>query len=391
MAHIEADIIIIGGGLIGATLLIALSRLGINAKLIEAHDIDAQLAHPAAKRSIALSNASKAIFDSLGLWTQLLSHACPIHDIHVSQKGHFGSTILKQNNLPLGYVITASDMLSVLYESIPKESIITARFEGRTDDPHTYRINQNDENHTITTKILIAADGAASSVRKAYQLSMVEKDYQQTAILAKIQVKNDHKCMAYERFTLDGPVALLPLQNNIMSLIWVMPPQKAKDMLEIPEKEFIRLLEKTLGHRFQKITLQSSRISYPLKESIMTNPVFEHVVFLGNSAHTLHPIAGQGFNLGLRDLAFFIEHLTKHGLAIDKLSDYLATRNKDTEAVLKLTRSLLSIFCQPLSFLEVFKGVSLSFLDLQPRLLKKIETIGSGYYASLPKLAEKSS
>lgn len=318
----NVDIAIVGGAMAGATLALALMRLcqtsaPLSVALIEAHLPDNS--HPGFDaRSIAIAHGSIFELSRLGLWPKLAHLGTPIKHIHVSDRGHFGMTELNASQFhleALGQVVELESIGQVLFKALNKSEVklycpaklaeVEAGVEG-----HTLVL---DTGQRIQAKLVVAADGLQSKVRSSFNLPVTQVSFKQTAIIANIQTNKQHQHWAYERFTETGPLALLPMGDlqgqSRLSLVWALDDERAKQMQTVPKGEFLAALQRAFGYRAGQFIDVSERHAYPLNLSYMPRPIHHRCVFIGNAAQTLHPIAGQGFNLGLRDVVSLFEVL----------------------------------------------------------------------------------
>ncbi|MGI2066191.1 2-octaprenyl-6-methoxyphenyl hydroxylase [Shewanella sp. MF08487] len=362
----NVDIAIVGGAMAGATLALALARLSsaqslsaqsfahelarpLSIALIEAHVPDKQ--HPGFDaRSIAIAHGSIFELSRLGLWPKLAHLGTAIENIHVSDRGHFGMTELNAAQFhldALGQVVELERVGQVLFNELTKSDVklfcpaklmqVDAAIEG-----HTLLLDSGERIHA---KLVVAADGLQSKVRSSFDLPITQVAFAQTAIIANIQTDKPHYHWAYERFTQTGPLALLPMGDiqgqPRLSLVWALDAERAKQMQAAPKAEFLAALQQAFGYRAGKFIDVSTRHAYPLDLSYMPRPIHHRCVFIGNSAQTLHPIAGQGFNLGLRDVVSLLEVLK---MALEQGDDigsaavthaYLKSREHDRNSTIR--------------------------------------------------------
>ncbi|GIU31903.1 2-octaprenyl-6-methoxyphenyl hydroxylase [Shewanella schlegeliana] len=343
----DVDIAIVGGAMAGATLALGLAQLVQELKLdaanssqplkialIEAHKPSNE--HPGFDaRSIAISHGSIFQLQQLGLWQHLDSLATPISNIHVSDRGHFGMTELNSESfhLPyLGQVVELEAVGNKLFSLLEKSDIALycpnklQSIEASMDS----QLLTLEDGQQIAAKLVVAADGVNSKVRQAFKQPLEQIDFGQSAIIANIHTEQPHEGWAYERFTQTGPLALLPMADSNgesrLSLVWALPPGEAERLLTAPKSEFIDKLQQAFGYRAGRFIDIGNRFSYPLLLSYMPRPIYHRTVFLGNAAQTLHPIAGQGFNLGLRDVVCLID-VVKQELAKTQLSERTLTNS----------------------------------------------------------------
>ncbi|NOQ94501.1 MAG: 2-octaprenyl-6-methoxyphenyl hydroxylase, partial [Methylophaga sp.] len=305
----DFDLIVVGGGMVGASLACALKNTSLKIAVIEAFEPDSAQQPSYDDRGIALAYGSQRIFESMGLWDQLALHSTTISDIHVSDRGHFGVTRLsaeKENVPALGQVITARSMGLVLNQALSQQNnldIICPASVVSLKQYDDYVELTLDDARQLSAKLIVAADGAQSTIRQLLGLGALEHDYEQTAITANISPERAHHGRAFERFTDSGPIALLPMSDKRCSLVWTVKTGDEIALLQLSENEFLEQLQNRFGYRLGKLKQVGQRNSYPLTLMQADQPIQQRVVLIGNAAHSLHPIAGQGFNLGLRDVA----------------------------------------------------------------------------------------
>lgn len=392
----DYDLIIVGGGMVGASLAIALKNSTLRIAMIEAVSAKSEQQPSYDDRGIALSYGSQRIFESLGLWKALSSHSTAIKHIHVSDRGHFGVTRLsaKEEQVPaLGQVITAKAMGQVLTQVIdtqnnleiicPASVINLEQFDDHAE------LELNDQ-RKLTAKLIIAADGGQSTIRKLLNLGALEQDYRQTAVTANITPERAHQNWAYERFTDTGPIALLPMSDNRCSLVWTVKSGDEDALLKLSESEFLQQLQDRFGFRLGKLGQVGQRNSYPLRLIQADQPIQHRIVLIGNAAHSLHPIAGQGFNLGLRDVAALADVLisadtTDYGNA-RLLADYKQWRLDDQDNTILATNTLVALFSNSSPLLGHVRGAGLTFMDAIPPLKHFLAKQSMGLGQKQPRL-----
>jgi len=375
MATTHYDLIIVGGGMVGASLACALKNTPLKIAVIEAFAINSDQQPSYDDRGIALAYGSQRIFEAMGLWSQLAPHSTAITNIHVSDRGHFGVTRLsaKDENVPtLGQVITARSMGHVLNQALSQqnnlEMICPAKVTSLKQHSDSVELMLNDE-RCLSAKLIVAADGGNSTIRKLLGLGALERDYQQTAITANITPERHHQGRAFERFTDSGPLALLPMSDNRCSLVWTVKTGDEIDILELSDQDFLAQLQDRFGYRLGKLMQVGQRNSYPLKLMQADQAVQQRIVLIGNAAHSLHPIAGQGFNLGLRDVAALADVLAttnKDCGDAQLLHDYKQWRQQDQDNVINTTDALVKLFSNNNPLLGHIRGAGLTVMDAIP-------------------------
>jgi len=376
----DYDIVIAGGGLAGLTLASALAPTGARMAVIEASPPQADKPPSFDDRAIALAHGSRLIFEGIGLWEAIAPGATPIEKIHVSERGKFGFTHLdaSEEQVPaLGYVTLARDLGQVLLEHFGATGIdffcpalLTDLDNGH--DGVTLTIDAEEGTRTLTTKLLIAADGGQSQIRERLGIEVRRWDYGHTAIVSNLVPGKPHANIAYERFTTDGPLALLPMTENRFGVVLTVPTTESEEILALDDSDFMKLLQERFGYRCGRFTRVGRRSAYPLALITAKESVRERVALLGNAAHTLHPISGQGFNLGLRDVAVLadvIAHAMKTGSDPGKestLRSYASQRQSDQRSMALVTDGLARLFSNPLSVVSTGRNIGLIAADLLP-------------------------
>lgn len=372
------DVLIIGGGIVGLSLAKGLEQLGISYRLV-----DESLSKPfSGIRPLALSKTSIAILKYLNIWSSVWAQTTNIRNIHVSVESAFGHLLLNEKQLEhLGAVIDLNELQKAICAQLHEtKALINGRFLSFDAKTQTVSIQQDEAFFDIETKIIIAADGALSSVRKACGLP-VELEPEQEAVIGMLSLKHPHEGLAFERFTDVGPLALLPWYTHDMAIVWSLSKKNAQLMQDQHFSDVKGRLEKQLAHRMGDILSVQSIRTYPLRQIFMPVQSYQNILFLGNAAHTLHPVAGQGFNLSLRDVVTFLSVLQEYGISSDTFPIYLLRRKKDQEFTLKLTRFLASGFNR---FPGFIKGIGLIALSNHLGLRQTFSNYAQGLGYPLP-------
>lgn len=388
MINKEIDILIVGGGLTGATLMLALQGLGFTTLLVDSHSLDTKINADFDARSLALSPASRRILTMLGVWPHLQEYATPIDLIHVSEQQHFGVSRLQgEVDAPLGYVVEMQHLNRALHQLVDEAQILAPASVQAVDlAGSAVTVATAAGEMRIAARLIVAADGAHSAVRRFCALPAQTKMYQQHAIVANIGLVRPHGGQAYERFTAHGPLALLPMQGKRMSLVWAMPPAAAEQLMSLSDAEFLGRLQQTFGYRLGRLAKAGQRSSFPLQQVLMPQQVKGSVVFIGNAAHTLHPVAGQGFNLGLRDVATLAQCIAAQGLNAAMLQQYVQLRAHDQKMITRFTDGLISVFTSRLPGLGFARGLGLVALDNIPPLKNLLARYARGFGGIIPDL-----
>jgi 2-octaprenyl-6-methoxyphenol hydroxylase len=384
--HQQVDILIIGGGLIGATLLLALEGMGYSTLLVEAQPF-AEKTKALDARTLALSPSSVRIAKTLHFWHKLLPCATSIDSIHVSQAQHFGGLRLqRKKEEALGYVVEMSAMEQAIHNSLPQEKLLFAKLQNLDKEKSVATLQTEKETITIQAKLIVAADGSHSLVRQCCQLETITKSYQQQAIVANVGLKRKHQNRAFERFTKDGVLALLPLTGLRSALVWALPNTLAEKTISLSDNDFLSALQKNFGGRLGKFNEVGRRSSFPLQQICMQEVDHWPVIFVGNAAQTLHPIAGQGFNLGLRDVATLAQCILKYGLNASMLKTYRELRQHDQYHIIHWTDTLVNVFQSRLPGMGFARSLGLMALDNMPMFKKILAHYASGFAGFTPDL-----
>ena len=355
----DYDVLIVGGGMVGASLAVALMPLNLKVGLVDAHEFGMAEQPSYDDRSIALSYGSSRIFAGMGLWGELESKTTSIQKIHVSDRGHFGATRLsaeKEKVPALGYLVESRILGKQLYDVLADSDIdpiipasVTATEE--TENGLQVTLLKDKKETTLTTKLLVAADGTQSKIRELAGIGMTRSDYHQAAVVANVSTEKPHQNQAFERFADTGPIALLPLSDNRCSLVWTHDTKNGTvaldDTLALDDEGFLKKLGDEFGYRLGKFTKVGKRSSFPLALVTSDKNTAPHTVIIGNASHTMHPVAGQGLNLALRDIAVLADLIAKHNddLGADELLQaYESQRAGDVKTTVRYTDSLVKLF-----------------------------------------------
>jgi len=404
----QFDIVISGGGLSGALMALSLidckKRNGqpLSIAIIEANPILKDPSLTFDDRVLALSHGTASYLHDLGVWQQLKSVAEPINNIHISDRGFYGKARLYAEHHQvnaLGFVVEMSLIGQALLAQLTDKNKSTANITWFTPDKIT-DVNWQEKHVELTlnsatkleAKLLLACDGAHSACREFANISVQTSDYGQSALIANVSTAIAHNNLAFERFTDTGPIAMLPLskQNGAnddsrCSLVWTLPPEQAQQMSALNDKEFKQSLERAFGSWLGEITHVGKRDVYPLKLLTADEQVFHRMALIGNASHTIHPIAGQGFNLGVRDvkqMAELIKLSLKNNQDIGQfsaLSEYAAQRKLDHNQVIGLTDSLVTLFSNTLPPLVMGRNVGLKVMNYLTPLKNTLVRKTMGY------------
>ncbi|SDW90798.1 2-octaprenyl-6-methoxyphenyl hydroxylase [Thiocapsa roseopersicina] len=398
----EYDLVIIGGGLVGGSLACALSGCGLRIAVVEAVPAAAEHQPSYDERVIALSWGSRRILEAIGVWPEIAPDAEPIRQVHVSDRGHCGFTRLGPDDAgveALGYVASARVMGAAIRTALALspdvELLCPARLSEHrvVADRVELEVQHGDERLRLTTPLLVAADGGDSAVRRKLDLETRDERYEQDAVITTVSPDRPRTGVAFERFTDTGPLALLPMTGGRYSVVWTCRRDETSVLLALSDEAFLARLQERFGYRLGRFLQVGPRRAYPLKLVLTRNPVQPRVVLIGNAAHTLHPVAGQGFNLGLRDVAALAEVIAQSVRAgadlggPAALSDYRDWRGSDQPSTARLTDLLARVFVNPWSPLRLARNAAMLGLDLIPPARHRVAQRFMGVGGRLPRLA----
>ena len=406
---VSCDVAVCGGGLVGATLALALAELALDVVLIEAHPFGTFGQPSFDDRTTALSNGSRRIFDALRVWPLLEREATAIRRIHVSDRGRFGFARLdaaEQGLSALGFVVVNRAMGAALWRRLEDSSVrilAPAKVRGMQLVDGRQRIECDlgaQGSASVAAKLAIAADGAQSALREAAGIGAQTWNYDQTALVTNVLTQRFHDHVAYERFTPSGPLALLPMSEGRVGLIWTFTPDVAQSVVQANDAEFLARLQDAFGFRLGRFMRVGARQLYPLALTRADEHVADRLAIVGNAAQTLHPIAGQGFNLGLRDAASLAEVLAdgraQQRDAFDPgdglwLECYREWRQADRTNIVRFTDGLVRLFAQPLGPIKALRDVGMLAFDLMPAAKGALSQLSLGAAGRIPKLARGAS
>ncbi len=402
--HSEFDIIIVGGGLVGSVMAIALAQLKFSVALIESNQpVSKNKKEPRDDRAIVLSLGSKNILESLGLWSFIESHVTPVKSIQISDQGHFAKTRIHAADHQveaLGFVVLAHPLAIGLTQAIELHSdfitpFYSAQFEAFEGDTNNIVLNVNGKKEILKSDLVIAADGTNSRVRTALNIESTIYHYDQCVIIARVDLEKSHQFRAYERFTPHGPLALLPDGEQSARVIWTLETENAKQVAELESSLFIARLQTEFGYRLGPLKNPTTPYLFPLqllKAKILGK---NGVILIGNAAHTLHPIAGQGLNLGLRDVAQLAELLFKYRCKKipfnqeQLLNEFSTSRESDHKNIINITHGLITIFGNSFLPAVIGRNIGLTLMDHIPFLSTALTRGTLGLSGKISKLASR--
>jgi 2-octaprenyl-6-methoxyphenol hydroxylase len=408
-AHTDVEVAIVGGGMVGASLALALAGSGRRVALIEAVVADAAEQPSFDDRTSALGNGSRRIFEALGVWQHLQPHAGPVREIRVSDAGHFGAARLsaaEQGLDALGYVVSNRHIGAALWRQLAAHPEILVRCPARVlevqlgaeevqlsvragaSDQAGAQVAQVADAERLSARVVVAADGAQSLVRSAAGISAMVEDYRQVAVVVHVATDRPATGIAYERFTSTGPLAVLPLADGRYTVVWTVAPERATRLLALADAAFVDELQRCFGWRVGRIVRAGARASYPLRLSRADGLTGARAVLVGNAAQALHPVAGQGFNLGLRDAALLAEVLAAapDPGAPAVLEDYERRRGTDRRGMIGFTDGLVKLFASERPFVAAARGAGLLLFDIAPAAKRALSRLSWGFGGDSPRL-----
>jgi 2-octaprenyl-6-methoxyphenol hydroxylase len=412
---IDVDVAIVGGGMVGASLALGLRGLGIDVLLVEGTAPTSSAQPSFDERTTALGNASRRIFEGLGVWAEIASQAAAIRTIHVSDAGRFGFARLRaaeQGIDAFGYVVANRVIGAALWQKLTCAQGIALRVPARPEEVAISAdrvqftiVSDSGARERVSARLVVAADGAHSSVRAAAGIDAEIADYDQIAIVANVAADRPHDGTAYERFTPSGPLAVLPLHDGSYGVIWSCRPKDAADVLLLDDDSYVRELQARFGWRAGRFLRASRRASYPLKLTRAATTTATRTVLIGNAAQALHPVAGQGFNLGLRDAAMLAEVIANaragqpgvaHGAAHTRERDvgapdlirrFAEWRAVDRSGVVRFTDGLVKLFGDARPGMGLLRNLGLLMFDLAPSAKSALARVSAGFGGPTPRLA----
>ncbi|HTV79708.1 MAG TPA: 2-octaprenyl-6-methoxyphenyl hydroxylase [Steroidobacteraceae bacterium] len=391
----EFDIAVIGGGMVGASLGLALAAAGRRIVLIEGTPPDSHAHHSFDERTTALGNASRRILEALGVWSAVADQCGVIRAIHVSERGRLAFARLtaeEQGVEAFGFVLPNRVLGSALWERIQANAAISVRMPatvtGVSADEHGVTV-QLAAGAAVRARLAVAADGAHSAVRRDAGIAVSEADYDQLAVVANVASDLPHDGTAYERFTAGGPLALVPLRDGSYTVIWARPPADAAHTLAAGDAEFLTLLQEHFGWRAGRFVRAGRRAGYPLRLTRADEAVAPRTVLIGNAAQALHPVAGQGFNLALRDVAALAELVVGAADPGDAqlLAHFAKGRAADRGGVTRFTDGLIRVFGDTRPPVRLLRDAGLLLFDLLPPAKRALARVSLGFGGRTPRLA----
>ncbi|HZX91685.1 MAG TPA: 2-octaprenyl-6-methoxyphenyl hydroxylase [Rudaea sp.] len=400
--NITHDVLIIGGGLVGASLAIALDGAGLRVGLAEAVPARANLQPSYDERNLALARATVNALTALGVWTHVSARATPIRRIHVSRQGEFGAArfeAAKHGVEAFGAVLPARELGNGLLArldacaTLVRHAPATLTAIEPSTDAIEARIETGTGERLIAARLIVGADGTGSFVRSALGIETSNVDYAQTAFVTAVTPQRQLDGCAYERFTASGPVALLPLADRRAGVVLTVPRSDASRVAALDDDGFLALLHERFGWRLGRLTRPGRRVSYPLQRVQSMRLTAARAVLVGNAAQTLHPIGAQGFNLGLRDALTLAELLVERvggggdPGARDVLDEYARRRCEDRDGTIAMSDGLVRLTANEAAPLKMLRSLGLIALDRVPALQAEFVRRGMGFRGHVPQLA----
>ncbi len=402
----QQEVIIVGGGMVGLSLALMLAKAKIGVKLLEAvkypnYD-DANLApyHSSFDaRNTALSRRSVQIYQKLGLWEALQQYATPILEVHITEQGSFGKArlVAEQEKVEsFGQVIENAWLGRVLLTQVRQQPLIelidgvqVSSLKQDADQVYVEATRGGEFIHPLKSKLVIAADGRDSFCRQALGVGVDVHDYDQVAIVTAVQTSKPHKQVGFERFSPLGPLALLPLPGECRrSVVWPVKKGTEHEWLgEENDQHFLDALQQTYGDRAGKFIKTGKRFSFPLSQVLAEKQAVGRVILMGNAAHTIHPVAGQGFNLCLRDADVLVRFMTEQLAQSDDIGQpemlkaYEQSRLTDQQRVIKFCDSVVRGFSNQNPLLKLIRNTGLVAFDVIPGIKPLVANYAMGLKA----------
>jgi 2-octaprenyl-6-methoxyphenol hydroxylase len=397
---LEVDVAIIGGGMVGATLAAALGGCGRRLLLVESVPFGAAGQPSFDERTTALGNASRRIFEGLGLWPALAPTAAAVRAIHVSEAGRFGCARLSAAEHGLdafGYVIANRHIGAALWQRLAAATdlrrcvpAVVRHLDIGAEHAHFTVTAESGAELAVAARLVVGADGAHSQIRTAAGIAATIEDYHQVAVVANVAADRPHQGHAYERFSAAGPLAVLPLHDGTLAVIWACGPERAQELLALDERAYLAQLQGLFGWRAGRFVRAGRRGSYPLRLTRALTTIAPRAVLIGNAAQALHPVAGQGFNLGLRDAAMLAEMIAStpgDAGAPQLLLRFAQRRARDRSGVVSFTDGLVKLFADRRPGVALLRSLGLVMFDLAPPAKSALARVSVGFGGPAPRLA----
>lgn len=399
------DIVIAGGGMIGTSLAVALAPLDLRIAVVEAVARKASAQPSFDDRSTALSRSTQRMFEAMGLWDEIAAASKAIQNIHVSDQGRFGFSHIdaqEQGVEALGHVVINRVLGGVLQSALNAldrvDVICPARIveiELTPDGAGAVIELAEGRRQIVACKLLVAADGANSEVREMMGISALKTDYGQRAVIGNLLPEKNLEQRAYERFTAQGPLALLPLADQRAAFVWTVAESDAERVLALDDEAFLSELQEEFGYRLGTFSRVGKRASYPLTLSKALRLTATRSVLVGNAAHGLHPVSAQGFNLGMRDVAALCDCIADGSSESSEfdpggeplLVRYASWRRGDQKKLVRFTDGLVRLFGSSRRPLRTLRNIGMLGFDLIPGIRSTFAQHTMGLAGTLPRLS----
>ena len=395
----HCDVAIVGGGMVGASLALALSATRLDVMLIEAVEAGSDAQPSFDDRTTALGNGARRILDILGVWPEIAERAGAIRSVHISDAGHFGFARLEAAEHGLeafGYTVSNRHIGAVLWRALRRAPQIELLSPARVlevklgeDAAQLQLVTAQGSASTVRARLIVAADGAHSLVKQAANIDSSEEDYQQVALVANLRTDRAARGIAYERFADGGPLALLPLSDGAYTCVWTLEPRHARLMQECDPAQFCAQLQQAFGWRAGQIRLVGRRSAYHLSLVRAQQRIAARAALIGNAAQALHPIAAQGFNLGLRDAAVLAELIAAASDpgAAPLLAQFAERRAADRRGMIAFTDGLVKLFADRRAAVIGARNLGLLLFDVNAPAKRALSRLSFGFGGALPRLA----
>lgn len=399
------DIVIAGGGMIGTSMALALAPLGLRIAMVEAVARKGAQQPSFDDRSTTLSRSSQRMYEAMGIWPDIVAASTPIRSIHVSDKGRFGFSHIdaeEQGVEALGYVVINRVLGAVLQSKLTEQDGVDVICPARVvavelgpDSANTTLELEDEKRQNLSCSLLVVADGANSNVRTMLGISAQKSQYGQRAVIGNLSPEKQPNNRAYERFTAQGPLAILPVADDRAAFVWTVSEHDAERVLALDDQEFLAEIQAEFGYRLGRFSRVGKRAAYPLVLTKAVRLTATRSVLVGNSAHGLHPVSAQGFNLGMRDVAALCDCVVDARSAsggVDPgngqlLERYATWRRSDQNKLVNFTDNLVRIFGSSRPPTRILRNIGMLAFDLVPGVRSLFAKHTMGLAGHLPRLS----